>query len=90
MFVLLFDFTFMKNISYNDYRVKFIKRGVKMYPEIYQEIFNRKIGEIMELLEVSENEPLKKAVKKKMWDLSDELKEEKLIKEVKDGTHTRE
>ena len=36
-------------------------------------IFNKKIGEIMELLEVSNNIRLKEAVKSKIWQLKKEL-----------------
>jgi hypothetical protein len=44
-----------------------------------KQIFNKSIGEIMELLEVTGNDALKKAVKKKLWDLSDAL--QAIIKE---------
>jgi len=38
-------------------------------------LFNKKIGETMELLEISGNENLKRPVKKKFWDLLDAIKE---------------
>lgn len=37
--------------------------------------FNKKIGETMELLELSGNPELKKPIKKKMWDLMDCIQE---------------
>ena len=40
---------------------------------MFRTIFNKKIGEIMELLDITGNDALKKSIKKKLWDLSDEL-----------------
>ena len=51
-------------------------------------IFNKKIGEIMEILDVSGNEALKRSVKKKLWDLSDELQE--LSKNTEESNNGKE
>jgi hypothetical protein len=48
-----------------------------MNDEQLLQLFNKKIGETMELLEVSNNDALKKPVKKKFWDLLDAIKESK-------------
>ena len=49
--------------------------------ERMNKIINKTIAEILELLDMTQNEHLKKAVKKKLWDLSDTLQEQGLIKE---------
>ena len=45
-----------------------------MNDEQLLQIFNKKIGETMELLEVSGNDDLKRPIKKKFWDLLDAIK----------------
>lgn len=45
----------------------------------WQSLFNLTVRQIMELLEITNNEALKKAIKGKLFDLSDKVKEEGLI-----------
>lgn len=49
------------------------------YNNNWQSLFNITIRQIMELLEITNNDALKKAVKGKLFDLSDKLKENELI-----------
>ena len=47
--------------------------------DTWQSIFDLTIKQIMELLEVSNNDALKKAIKGKLFDLSDNLRERGFI-----------
>jgi len=46
---------------------------------VSDEIFNTKIGEMMELLEVANNDSLKRAIRSKVWNLKKELESTGLL-----------
>ena len=55
----------------------------------YKQIFNTTFGKIMTLLEVSQNQPLKKEVKSALFDFSDEIRERLTKGERENGNRIR-
>ena len=61
-----------------------------MQEKEYKQIFNTTLAKIMTLLEVSQNQPLKKEVKSTLYDFSDAIRERLIKGERENGKNKRE